>query len=82
LLSQKVEPFAITYFEDEVKKSPDNYLPKIMLAQAYLRDDKTFEARHIIEDLRKKYPNNTFLNIMPVATGVQQGEQPHRRRNY
>src|SRR6202044_3851809 len=63
-VSQKIEPFAITYFEDEIKKQPDYLLPKILLAEAYLRNENTFEARHLIEDLKQKYPNSSFLNLM------------------
>jgi tetratricopeptide (TPR) repeat protein len=63
-LSKKIELFGITYFEDEIKAHPDDYLPKILLAQAYLRNDKTFDARRLIEGLRSKYPNSTFLNLL------------------
>lgn len=62
-VSQKIEPLAIAYFEDEIKKKPDDFLAKIILAQAYLRNEKTFEARHLIEELKLKYPNSSFLNI-------------------
>jgi len=62
--SEKVEPFAISYFQDEIKKRPDYFLPKILLAHAYLRNEKTFEARHLIEEMRQKYPNSSFLNLM------------------
>lgn len=62
--SKKIEPFAITYFQEEIKAAPKDYLPKILLANAYLRNDKTFEARQLIEELRANYPNSTFLNLM------------------
>jgi tetratricopeptide (TPR) repeat protein len=63
-VSQKIEPFAITYFEQQIKAQPDNLLPQLLIAQAYLRNDKTFEARRVVENMRKKYPNSTFLNAM------------------
>src|ERR1700744_242208 len=63
-VSQKIEPFAVTYFRDEIKNNPQEYLPKILLANAYMRNDQTFEARQIIEEMRKTYPNSTFLNLM------------------
>lgn len=62
--SQKTEPFAITYFEDEIKKKPEADLPKMLLAQAYLRNERTFEARQLIEELRRKHPNSSFLNLL------------------
>jgi transglutaminase-like putative cysteine protease/predicted Zn-dependent protease len=64
IVSQKTEPFAITYFEGEIKKKPEAALPKMLLAKAYLRNERTYEARLLIEELRKKYPNSSFLNIM------------------
>ncbi len=63
-VSQKIELFAISYFENEIKKQPDYLLPKILLAEAYLRNENTFEARHLIEDMRQKYPNSSFLNVL------------------
>lgn len=62
--SQKVEPFAIAYFQNEIKKSPEDFLPKILLAEAYLRNENTFEARHLVEELKQKYRNSSFLNLM------------------
>jgi tetratricopeptide (TPR) repeat protein len=63
-ISQKIEPFATSYFEEKIKKDPEDFLSKMLLAEAYLRNDKTFEARHLIEELKKKYPNSSFLNLM------------------
>ena len=63
-VSQKIEPFAISYFEDEIKKHPDDFLSKIILAQAYLRNENNFEARQLIESLKQKYPNSSYLNLM------------------
>ena len=62
--SKAVEPFATAYFLDQVKQHPDDFLPKMLLAQAYLRNEKTFEARHLIEDLKQKYPNSSYLNML------------------
>ncbi|PTQ99791.1 transglutaminase superfamily protein [Mucilaginibacter yixingensis] len=63
-VSKNTETPSIAYFKAEMKKAPDNLLPQILLAQSYLRNDQTFEARHLIEGIRKKYPNNTYLNIL------------------
>jgi len=63
-LSQKIEPFAIAYFKGQIKDHPQEYLPKLLLAHAYLRNENTFEARQIVEDLHKTYPNSTLLNLM------------------
>lgn len=50
----------------EITFKSNNYLHKILLAKYYLRADKTFEARRIIEQIRTKYPNSTYLNIMLI----------------
>ena len=63
-VSRKTEQFAVSYFEQEVKKNPDNYLSKLLLAQTYLLEDKTFEARRVIEPLLQKFPNSTYLNTL------------------
>jgi tetratricopeptide (TPR) repeat protein len=63
-VSQKIEPFAITYFQDKIKQHPDDFLSKMLLANAYLRNEKTFEARLLIDELRQKYPNSSSLNLL------------------
>lgn len=63
-VSKKTEQFAIAYFEQQISKNPEDYLSQLLLAQAYLSMDKSFEARKIIEPLSKKYPNSTYLNSM------------------
>ncbi|MEO8885600.1 MAG: transglutaminase domain-containing protein [Mucilaginibacter sp.] len=63
-VSKKIELPAIVYFEDQVKKNPQDMLAKILLAHTYLTIDKTFEARKIIEPLLKIYPQSTYLNEM------------------
>ncbi len=62
--SRKTDQFAIAYFEDQVKKNPDNPLSKLLLIQTYLQEDRTYEARKIIEPLLAKYPNSTYLNSL------------------
>ena len=64
ITSQKIEPFAIAYFEDKVKNNPADFVSKMILAQAYMRNERSFEARQLIEELRKKYTNSSFLDIM------------------
>lgn len=61
-----VQPAGITYFADKLKQNPDDDLSKILLAEAYLRNDRTFESRRLVDELKKKYPDNTFLNVMLI----------------
>lgn len=62
--SKRVEPFAIEYFTEQLKKEPADLLAQMLLAEAYLRADKTFDARRLIEGMRKTYPSSTYLNTM------------------
>lgn len=63
-VSRKTNQFAIAYFEQMIKKNPDDYLSKLLLTQTYLREDKTFDARRVIESLMKEFPNSTYLNSL------------------
>ncbi|MFB9844105.1 DUF3857 domain-containing protein [Mucilaginibacter ginsenosidivorans] len=62
--SHKIEQFAVAYFDQQIKKDANDNLSKLLLTQIYLREDKTFEARRLIEPLLKKYPNSTYLNSL------------------
>lgn len=59
---EKIPVFAEKYFESlEHEKSIPNQL---LLSLCYLRDDKTFEARKVMEGLQAKYPKSTFVKSM------------------
>ncbi|MBS1526292.1 MAG: DUF3857 domain-containing protein, partial [Bacteroidetes bacterium] len=62
--SKRSEQFAESYFEQQIKNKPDDYLDKLLLANTYLWEDKTFEARKILDPLLKEYPNSTYLNTL------------------
>jgi hypothetical protein len=65
-VSQKQEQFAVAYFNELIKKDANDYLSRLLLANTYLKIDKTFEARNVLEPLLKAYPNSTFLNCMLI----------------
>jgi len=53
---------SIVFFENELKKQPNDYLNRLLLAKLYLRNDNAFEARKILEKLKEKFPESTYLN--------------------
>ncbi|MFT4019325.1 MAG: DUF3857 domain-containing protein [Agriterribacter sp.] len=55
--------FAEIYFEQKIKQQPDNIVNYILLAETYLRDKKTAEARALIEDILEKFPDNSLLRV-------------------
>ncbi|WP_443945097.1 tetratricopeptide repeat protein [Pedobacter sp. AW1-32] len=57
---------AITFFEQQIAKQPNDYLNKILLAKFYLRNDNAFEARRVLEPLKEKFPESTYLNLLYI----------------
>ncbi|WP_264563907.1 transglutaminase domain-containing protein [Flavobacterium sp. N3904] len=49
------------YFDDLVKKYPDNLLCKLFQFTAYESNNKTINAYEAIEGLDNKYPNSSFI---------------------
>ncbi|RZL50353.1 MAG: tetratricopeptide repeat protein [Pedobacter sp.] len=63
---ERIKPAAITFFDGELKKQPNDYLTKILLAKLYLRSDNAFEARKILEPIKEKFEASTFLNNLYI----------------
>jgi len=55
--------FAESFFEEKIKKQPDNLINYILLSQTYLRNKKTYEARKVIEEALQKDPKNSLLRF-------------------
>lgn len=55
--------FAEDFFEKKLISEPGNLLNYILLSQTYLRDQRTTEARQIIEKALKLSPNNPLLRF-------------------
>ncbi|MDR2823844.1 MAG: DUF3857 domain-containing protein [Prevotellaceae bacterium] len=45
-----------------VREQSENYLYKILLAQAYLRNDKAFEATSVLKEMEEKFPKSTVVS--------------------
>lgn len=65
-VAKTVRPKAYDYFQQLVNTDPNNYLNQLLLAKLYLRDDIVFEARNILEKLKEKFPESTFLNSLMI----------------
>lgn len=55
--------FAEAYFEQRIKESPGNFINYILLSQVYLRNQKAYEARKVIETALQKDPDNSLLRF-------------------
>lgn len=70
-----IKHFAEAYFEEKVKQEPGNLINYILLCQTYLRDKKTAEAREIIEDKVKAYPENALLRLELMQCYTKEGNR-------
>jgi predicted Zn-dependent protease len=54
--------FAETFHAEKVKESPENTLYSFLLAETYLRNDKSYEATKILKSLQEKTPKSSLLS--------------------
>lgn len=66
-----VKPIEFKYFEEALKSKPQSYLNQLMLAKLYLRLGNVFDARLILEPLKKRFPQSTYLNQMMIDLFVK-----------
>jgi tetratricopeptide (TPR) repeat protein/transglutaminase-like putative cysteine protease len=55
--------FAEEFFEGRIKAEPSNPLPYILLSQTFLRNDRTTEARQMMEKALQLSPENPLLKF-------------------
>jgi len=60
-ISTNIPIFAESYFEQKVKENPTKILYYILLAETYIRNEKKFQARKILDQARKIAPNNSLI---------------------
>lgn len=65
--AQSITPKAYAYFKNLVAADTTNYLNQLLLAKLYLRDDFVFEPRIILEKLKQKFPESTYLNTLMIT---------------
>ena len=54
--------FAEAYYLEKIKESPANPLYSFMLAETYLRNDKSYEATKILKGLQENTPKSSFIS--------------------
>ncbi|MBP6386217.1 MAG: DUF3857 domain-containing protein [Pseudarcicella sp.] len=54
--------FAEDFFENEIKLKPNDIWNYILLAETYLRNDKSYESRKYLKKARELAPKSTFLS--------------------
>lgn len=71
----RIKPAAFTYFENALTAEPDNYLNQLMLAHLYLRQGDIFESRSLLEKLKSRFPQSTYLNTMLIQLFSKAGNR-------
>jgi tetratricopeptide (TPR) repeat protein len=65
-ISAQIKSPGFKYFEDALKVQPQSYLNQLMLAKMYLRLGNLFEARILLEKLKNRFPQSTYVNLMLI----------------
>ena len=73
--THSIKHFAEAYFEEKIKADPDNLVNYILLSQTLLRNQKTFEARKVIQEALKKYPDNSLLRFELIQCLIKEGSR-------
>ncbi|NOQ70884.1 MAG: tetratricopeptide repeat protein [Crocinitomix sp.] len=63
------------YFEEQVKKNPDNLLYHILLARIYLDNGKTNQAQRVLKQAEKLAPDNTLILVELLELYIDQGNE-------
>ncbi|HRP37817.1 MAG TPA: tetratricopeptide repeat protein, partial [Candidatus Dojkabacteria bacterium] len=63
---KNITPKAYEYFKKLIETDTSNYLNQLLLAKLYLRDDIIFESRIILEKLKQKFPESTYINMLMI----------------
>ncbi|MES2379953.1 MAG: DUF3857 domain-containing protein [Bacteroidota bacterium] len=58
--------FAEDYFVKKLAKSPDNFIDLMMLAEIYMRNDKVYDARKILQKLKDANPKSTIIGQLLI----------------
>jgi thioredoxin-like negative regulator of GroEL len=63
----EVNPSFENFFKDLCAKNPDNVLYKVLLFECYANNSKNDEANDIVEELIKKYPKSSLIQVMQIT---------------
>jgi tetratricopeptide (TPR) repeat protein len=56
-----IHNFAERFFEEEIRKNPENIENYLLLSDCYLRNDKAVEAENILRKAEKMIPNSVLI---------------------
>ena len=73
--AKSISHFAEAFFDDKIKSEPGNLINYILLSQTYLRNNKTYEARKIIEQALEKDPENSLLRFELMQCYVKESNR-------
>jgi cytochrome c-type biogenesis protein CcmH/NrfG len=63
------------YFEEQVKKNPDNLLYQILLSRVYLDNGKTNQAQRILKKAEKLAPDNSLILVELLELYIDQNNE-------
>ncbi|HUM45903.1 MAG TPA: tetratricopeptide repeat protein [Chitinophagales bacterium] len=70
-----VRVFAEEYFESKVKEQPEKIIHYLMLASAYLRNDKAYEARKVLLQAQEKEPECSYIKTKLIEAYYREGNE-------
>lgn len=72
---ERLRHFAEDYFSKKVEAQPSNLINYILLAQTYLRNQRTFEARQTVQAALKLAPNNSLIRFELMQCFIKDGNR-------
>ncbi len=63
------------YFEEQVKKNPDNLLYHILLSRIYLDNGKTNQAQRVLKKAEKLAPDNSLILVELLELYIDQNNE-------
>lgn len=70
-----VPHFAEIYFQEKVKKQPGNLVNYLLLSQAYLRNNRTSDARQILSRALELAPENSLVRFELIQCLLKEGNR-------
>lgn len=67
--------FAEEFFLKKIKAEPDNLLNYLLLNDVYLRNEKVFQARGILEQALAQAPDNSILKFQLILCYIKEGNR-------
>jgi len=70
--AKPLKHFAEAFFQDKIAKEPGNMVNYLLLADVYLRNKKTNEARSLMESALRQEPENNILRMKLISVLLKQ----------